>query len=152
MKEAGIFLGADHAGFELKEKLKEFLTKKKIEFEDLGAFVLDEGDDYPDIAFKVAERVARENVRGILICKSGDGMEIAANKVKGIRAVTACDTYSAKMSREHNDANILALSGKKLSFEKMKKIVMVWLNTEFTGEERHVRRIKKISDYENKNG
>lgn len=146
---AKIYLGADHAGFEFKEKLKKFLEKKKIEYEDMGAFVLDEGDDYPDIAFRVGERVASENARGILICRSGEGMEIAANKVRGIRAVSACDNYSAKMSREHNDANILALGGRNLKFEKMKKIILIWLKTKFNNETRHVRRLKKISDYEN---
>ena len=150
MKEVKLFLGADHAGFDFKEKLKKYLDKKKIDFEDLGAFVLDENDDYPDIAFKVAERVSEVSGKGILICGSGEGMEIAANKVKGIRAIAAWDVYTAKKSREHNDANILALSERDSSFAKVTKIIDAWLKTPFSDKEKHARRIKKISDYENK--
>lgn len=143
-----IYLGADHAGFEFKERLKKFLEKKKVDYEDMGAFVLDEGDDYVDVSLKVAKKVASEGGKGILLCGTGEGMEIAANKVKGIRAVAPSDAYSAKMSREHNDANVLALRARKTSFDKIKKLAWIWLNTKFSGEERHRRRIKKISDYE----
>jgi len=103
-----IYLGADHAGFELKEKIKKFLNKKKINYEDLTP-KFKEGDDYPEIAFKIGEKVSRDRGNGILFCGSGNGMAIAANKVKGIRAVEAYDRISAKLSREDNDSNILVL-------------------------------------------
>jgi len=151
MKGVKVYLGSDHAGFEAKENLKKFLSKKKINFEDLGAYALDEGDDYPDIAFMVAERVSREkDTKGILICGSAEGMEIAANKVKGIRAVAAYDTYTAKMSRAHNDANVLALRARKFPLAKITKIVLTWLGTAFSAEDRHVRRLHKIRAYEEK--
>lgn len=144
-----VYLGSDHAGFEMKEKLKAFLNKKKIKFEDLGSFVLDEGDDYPDYAFKVAEAVSADSEsKGILLCGSGVGMAIAANKVKGIRAAEAYDVKTAKLSREHNDANVLALSGWNTGFDKITKIVDAFLKTKFSGVERHKRRIRKIMDYE----
>ena len=148
MRSIKIFLGADHAGFELKEKVKtQFL--KNFQVEDMGAFLLDKNDDYPDYAFKVAKAVAREkNSKGILVCGTGEGMCIAANKVKGIRAVAPADLYSTKMSREHNDANVLCLRARKFTKEKTKKILQVWLNTKFVGEERHKRRLRKIEKYE----
>lgn len=148
MKKGTVILGSDHAGFATKERLKKEFDKKKIEYEDLGAFELNPKDDYPDIAFKVAEKVAKTKGRGILLCGTGAGMTIAANKVKGIRAVEAYDTFTAKLSREHNNTNILSLSGWHIPFDKIKKIVNVWLNTDFSRDERHKRRLKKISNYE----
>ncbi len=150
MKKRGlIILGADHAGYEYKEKLKKYLENKGFTLEDYGAFKEDKEDDYPDFAIKVGERVSMgKDSLGILICGSGAGMAIAANKVKGIRAVEAYDLYSAKMSKQHNNANILGLGARKLSFDKMKKIVDIWLNTNFTGEKRHIRRLNKIASYE----
>lgn len=143
-----VMIGSDHAGFEVKEKLKKYLLSKKIDVEDVSENYK-EGDDYPDYAFKVAEGVANErDMKGILVCGTGTGMIIAANKVKGIRAVEAYDEYSAKMSRTDNDTNILGLRERKFSFSKIKKIVDVWLKTEFSGEDRHKRRIKKIKEYE----
>ncbi|MDD5383127.1 MAG: ribose 5-phosphate isomerase B [Candidatus Margulisbacteria bacterium] len=139
-----IAIGSDHAGFKLKEIVKNYLKRKKLEFKDFGASS-EESVDYPDYAFPVAEAVARgEFDRGILICGSGVGVTITANKVKGIRAVNAYDTYSAKQSRQHGDCNVLCLAGRKLTRAKATKIVDVWLKTEFSGEERHLRRIKKI--------
>jgi len=132
----------------MKEKVKEYLRRKKIEYEDLGTESL-KSVDYPDYAIKVAEKVTKnKNTRGILICGTGTGMAIAANKVKGIRAVAAYDAYSAKMSRIDNDTNVLGLRGRFFPFEKIKKIITVWLNTPFSGEKRHKKRIKKIADYE----
>lgn len=143
-----IIIASDHAGFRMKEKVKEYLRRKKIEYEDLGTESL-KSVDYPDYAIKVAEKVTKnKNTRGILICGTGTGMAIAANKVKGIRAVAAYDAYSAKMSRIDNDTNVLGLRGRFFPFEKIKKIITVWLNTPFSGEKRHKKRIKKIADYE----
>ena len=105
-----VCLASDHAGFKMKENLKKYLHNNRIYYNDLGAYKYKENDDYPDYAFKLAERVAKNgNTRGILICGSGAGMIIAANKVKGIRAVEGYDNYSAKMSRLDNNANILGL-------------------------------------------
>ena len=145
-----VIIASDHAGLRLKEKVKKYLARKKIEYEDLGTESLT-SVDYPDYALKVAEKVAKnKNTRGILVCGTGTGMTIAANKVKGIRAVAAYDAYSAKMSRIDNDTNVLGLRGRFFPFEKIKKIITVWLDTPFSGEKRHKRRIKKIGDYERK--
>jgi ribose 5-phosphate isomerase B len=142
-----IAVGSDHAGFKLKEIIKEFLKRKKVEVKDFGTDT-EESVDYPDYAYPVAESVARgEYDRGILVCGSGVGMCITANKVKGIRAVLAHNTYTAKQSREHGDANVLCLAGKKLSKAQADKIVDIWLRTEFSGEERHLRRIRKIEKH-----
>lgn len=145
-----VIIASDHAGLRLKEKVKRYLKRKKIEYEDLGTDSFT-SVDYPDYALKVAEKVVKnKNTRGILICGTGTGMTIAANKVKGIRAVAAYDAYSAKMSRIDNDTNVLGLRGRFFPFEKIRKIISVWLDTPFSGEKRHKKRIKKISDYERK--
>ncbi len=139
-----VAIGADHAGFKLKEIIINYLKRKKIDFKDYGTYS-EESVDYPDYAYPVARAVAnKEFDRGILICGSGVGVTITANKVKGIRAVNAYDTYTAKQSREHGDCNVLTLAGKKLTRAKGTKIVDVWLKTKFSGEERHLRRLKKI--------
>ena len=143
-----VFLGSDHAGFEAKEKLKRYLDKNKVAYEDLTP-VKYEGDDYPEAAFAVATAVAGvAGSRGILVCGSGEGVAIAANKVRGIRAVAVTDTKLAKLSRLHTDANVLGLSEWHLSPQKMQKIVSVWLKTAFGGEQRHRRRIREIAAYE----
>ncbi len=148
-KGVKIFLGADHAGFSVKEKIKKYFDKKEFLYEDLGAFSDKDKDDYPDFAFEVGEKVSKEkDSLGILICGTGTGMCIAVNKVKGIRAVSAYDSYGAKMSKEHNDTNVLCLRGREFSFSKILYIIKVWLNAKFSGEERHKRRIKKIENYE----
>lgn len=147
-----IYLGSDHGGFELKEYVKLFLKKNKFEFEDLGNLNYDSEDDYPDYAFKVAEKVSKdEKNRGILFCRSSGGVIIAANKVNGIRAVSAHDVKSAVHAREHNDANIVALPGDWITEKLAGKIVETFLKTKFTNEERHVRRLKKIKNYEENN-
>jgi ribose 5-phosphate isomerase B len=139
-----IYLSADHAGFKLKERIKRFLDKKKIPYEDLGTDSL-KSVDYPDYAKKVAKKVAKEkNSRGILICGTGTGMAIAANRFKGVRAAAAYDIYSAKMSRVDNDANVLGLRGRFFPFEKIKKIISIWLKTPFSGKSRHRIRIQKL--------
>jgi len=141
-----IYLGADHAGFHLKEELKKYLEELGYEYEDLGNKELDLEDDFPDYAVKVAKKVAGTKSQGILICATGLGMCLAANKIEGIRAVTVWDDFTALQSREHNDANILCLAGKALDTETAKKIVRIWLETEFSGEERHIRRLEKINE------
>lgn len=143
-----VILASDHAGFRLKEKIKGYLERKKIEFVDLGTYS-SQSVDYPDFGIKAAKKVAKnKDYRGIFICGTGTGMIIAANKVKGIRAVAAYDAYSAKMSRVDNDANVLGLRGRFFPYEKVKKIISVWLTTPFSGERRHKKRLKKIADYE----
>lgn len=143
-----IYLGADHAGFHLKEELKKYLEELGYEYEDLGNKQLEPKDDYPDFALAVGGKVAETGGRGILICATGFGMAIVANKVKGIRAAVCWDEFTALQSREHNDANILCLGGKVIDLETAKKIIRIWLETEFAGEERHVRRLKKIEEAE----
>jgi len=144
MKVNKIYLGSDHAGFRLKEKIKKYLEKNNLDYEDLGTNSI-ERVDYPDYAKKVSKKVVSDkDSRGILICGTGTGMVIAANKIKGIRAVAAYDSYSAKMSRLDNDTNVLALRGRFFSFDKTKKIISVWLKTSFSKKERHKRRIKEI--------
>ena len=145
-----VIVASDHAGFRLKERIKQYLKKKKIDTIDLGTNSLD-SVDYPDYAIKVAEKVAADkNLRGILVCGTGTGMTIAANKIKGIRAVAAYDAYSAKMSRIDNDANVLGLRGRFFPFNRVKKIIRVWLDTPFSGKDRHKKRIEKIADYESR--
>ncbi|MEM4263337.1 MAG: ribose 5-phosphate isomerase B [Candidatus Woesearchaeota archaeon] len=141
-----IYLGADHAGFKLKEAVKNYLKKEKHDITDKGNTKLVMTDDYPDYAYKVAKAVAESKGKamGILFCGSSHGICIAANKVKGIRAVAVANERDAKLTREHNDANVLCLSGWNTPPAKAKKIIRVWLKTEFTYEPRHVRRIKKI--------
>lgn len=157
-----IYLGSDHGGFDLKEKIKKWLTRWGYAWEDLGNALYEKEDDYPNFAFAVSQKVAEEeesgNVypkawidrpKGIITCRSAAGMVIAANKVEGARAATAFDSRSAKHCRLHNDVNILALSNDWLEEYQAKKILKVWLETEFSGEERHVRRLKEISEFEN---
>jgi len=145
-----IYIASDHAGLEVKEKLKKYLQSKKYDFNDLGPYTYEKNDDYPDYAFKVAQLVSKNNnSNGILICGTGGGTAIAANKVKGIRAVEAYDKYSAKMSKEHNNSNILTLGARNLSLDRIMKIIIIWLKTPFSNQERHIRRIKKITNFEN---
>ena len=139
-----IFIGADHAGFELKEKIKIWLNKQNIKFEDVGNLVYDKNDDYQDYAFPLAEKVAKEKTKGILLCGSAEGVCIAANKVKGIRAVNPSTVKLTKLSREHNDANVLCLSGWFSDIAVAKKMILTFLNTSLSKEVRHQRRVKKI--------
>ncbi|MCB9358423.1 RpiB/LacA/LacB family sugar-phosphate isomerase [Candidatus Woesearchaeota archaeon] len=140
-----LYIGSDHAGFKEKELLKTWLEQKSIPFKDLGAVKFDPKDDYPDYAKKVAKAVVKSpKNRGILVCGSGFGMAIAANKVKGARAVAAYDNYTAKMSRQDDDANILTLRGRGFPQKKIYGIVDVWLKTSFSKEARHHRRVRKI--------
>ncbi len=148
MNKKVIYVGADHAGFFLKEKIKDYLDKNKISYEDLGGNG-DKEDDYPDYALLVARKVSKgKNAKGILICGTGTGMVIAANKIKGIRAAAGYDSYSAIMSREHNDSNILCLRGQKFSDQDNLKIVKLWLKSKFSNAKRHNRRLRKIRQLE----
>ena len=146
-----IYLGADHAGFKLKELIKKYLQTQELAFQDLGNFKFKKNDDYPDFGYKVAKTVAKtKGSKGILVCGSSYGVCIVANKVKGIRAVSIGSVKDAKLSREHNDANILCLSGWGLKTDLAKKILKTWLNTFFSGAKRHQRRVNKIKKIENK--
>jgi ribose 5-phosphate isomerase B len=143
-----IFLGSDHRGFHLKEKIKKYLAKLGVEFEDLGNKKFDPYDDYPDFAFLVAKKVAEGKGMGILICGSGEGMAITANKVKNIRAAVAFSPKQIKLLREKNDINILALSSDWTKEGVVKKIVKTFLETKFKKIKRHQRRIDKIKKIE----
>lgn len=146
MPKEKIILAADHGGFELKEKLKEVLRENELSFDDLSPELVP-GDDYPDVAFKAAKKVARQKARGVLICGTGIGMCMAANKVKGVRAAMAYDEASARLSRQHNDANILCLGGRTTDELTAKRILKVWLSTRFL-EGRYLTRVEKIRKYE----
>ena len=144
-----IYLGSDHAGFKLKELIKDFLKSSGYDYEDIGPAEYFPGDDYSDYAVLVANQVSRTGSFGILICSSGVGMCITANKVKGIRAVNAYNTKIAQKSREHNDTNILCLGQDYIDIDSAKEIVKIWLATGFSPEEKHHRRVRKISSFEN---
>ena len=136
-------IGSDHGGFRLKEEIKALLTELKVDSHDFGTYTC-ESVDYPDISCQVAQAVAGgEYERGIIVCGTGIGVNIAANKVKGIRAALCHDVFSARMSREHNDANILTLGERVIGAGLAKMIVEVWLRTEFAGG-RHAGRVEKI--------
>lgn len=142
-----IYLGADHGGFKLKEEIKKWLTEWHYDFEDLGAKELNPTDDYPDFAWPVAEKVGSEpEAFGILVCRSGQGVCIVANKAKGVRAVVAWNEQSAYSARNDDDANILCLASDYTDVQNVKKIVETFLTTRFSGEERFTRRINKIKD------
>jgi len=143
-----IYIGSDHAGFKLKEEVKSVLTYLDIIFEDLTP-EFQEGDDYPDAAVKVSKKVLENNSKGILICGSGAGITMAANKVPGIRAATAFTEKEAQLMTEHEDANILVLSGWFEDNTKVGSIIGAWLNSAFQGD-RHQRRLDKIKEIENK--
>ncbi|MEK7219102.1 MAG: RpiB/LacA/LacB family sugar-phosphate isomerase [Patescibacteria group bacterium] len=161
-----IYIGADHAGYELKEKLKTYLSELGYEIEDKGAFNYDENDDYPDFIIPVAKAVAEgpesEGRRGIILGGGGQGEAMCANKVSGVRAAVfygevlpqspvdikgerSIDSFEVvKLTREHNDANILAIGSRFVSLDEAKFAVELFLATKFSGDERHIRRIEKI--------
>jgi ribose 5-phosphate isomerase B len=142
-----IVLGADHAGWELKEACKAWLIDHGHQVLDFGTHS-PEPVDYPDYAAQVAEAVAVGKVdRGVLVCGTGIGMAIAANKVPGVRAASCADTFTARMSREHNDANVLCLGARLTGREVARDILDIWLDTAFAGD-RHARRVGKIASLE----
>lgn len=147
-QEGRIVVGSDHAGFAYKQRILQKLTDMGVKHEDYGAYN-DQASDYVDYAVKVAEAVSEGKADyGILVCGSGVGMNIAADKVPGIRAALCGETYTARMCREHNDANILVLAERVIGVEVALDVVAEWLKTPFSGEERHVRRLGKIKDLE----
>lgn len=154
-----IYIAADHAGFFLKKQLIQYLKVKGLEVEDVGAFELDEGDDYPDFIYPCAKKVANDPVSlGIVIGGSGQGEAIVANKVKGIRAAVYYGSPSTssgssvipRLAKEHNDANVLSLGARFLSSDEAKRAVSTWLEAKFEGG-RHQRRLDKIDKIEAKN-
>jgi ribose 5-phosphate isomerase B len=141
-----IALGSDHGGFELKQEVMKHLQERKIEYKDFGTYSKD-SCDYPVFAKKVAEAVVNKECEfGILICGTGIGISIAANKIKGIRAALCHDCFSAEATREHNDANILAMGARVIGAGLALKIVDTFLDTPFSNDERHIRRIGLIED------
>jgi len=146
---AVIALGADHAGWPLKETIKAWLNARGHETLDFGTHTAD-AVDYPDYATRVAEAVSAGTAeRGVLVCGTGIGMTIAANKVPGARAASCADIYTARMAREHNDTNVLALGARLTGNEAATEILRVWLETTFAGD-RHARRVEKLAAIERK--
>lgn len=146
-----IYIGADHRGFKLKETLKDFLKNQGYEILDVGNEKYDENDDYPDFAKLVAQAISEGpwNRRGILICGSGVGVDIVANKFKGVRSALISNPDQAYLSRHNDDANVLSLSAEFSDEETSKQILKTWLATPFSGEESHKRRLEKIEKIEN---
>lgn len=156
-----VYLGADHGGFELKERLKSWLIDQGYEVADCGAHDLEPNDDYPEFAFTVGESVATaahqpQPAKGILLCRSGGGMIIAANKVAGVRAVAVASEAEVEHAVEHNNANVIAIGADSLqrtvgdaqTWPQVQHLVQLFLDREFTGEERHQRRVAQITQYE----
>ena len=148
-----IAIGCDHGGYDRKQEVMAYLTGKGYAVTDFGCFSKD-SMDYPDVAFPTAEAVAAGKFdRGIVICTTGIGVSICANKVKGIRCALVADTFSAEMTRRHNDTNILALSAHCTDYDTSIRIIDIWLDTAFEGGKpegaRHLRRVEKITAYEN---
>lgn len=149
MNTQTIYIGADHAGWELKEALEEYLREKNYNVVDMGNRDLVKDDDYPRFGHAVAKRVVTdEGSHGIVICGNAQGICIVANKVRGARAATGFNEDVAKSARTDDNSNILCLPGRHVAFPEAKKIVDMWLETEFSGEERHVRRLKEVEDIE----
>ncbi|MDD2483379.1 MAG: RpiB/LacA/LacB family sugar-phosphate isomerase [Candidatus Shapirobacteria bacterium] len=143
-----IYVGADHRGFNLKKKIVEYLRGMDYEIKDLGANIYDKDDDYNEISVELAEKVVRENTKGILLCGSGVGVCLAANKVLGTRAALCTSQKQARLAREDSDANILCLATDLVSEEDNLEVAKTFLETVFSSEERFIRRINKIKEYE----
>jgi len=148
-----IFIGADHRGFSLKEDIKSYLLSKSDEVIDMGTHELDLNDDYPDFAYPVAQEVMKDpaNSRGILICGSAMGMDVVANKVRGMRATVAYSKFSAQHARQNDDILVITLAADVLKEREAQDIVDAFLTTPFSGEERHIRRLQKIAEIERQN-
>lgn len=139
-----VYVGSDHAGFEAKEVMRKYYEEKGYDVTDLGCFD-SESCDYPDFAREVGEKVLEhDGSRGVLICGTGIGMSMAANRFQGIRAVLATDEHYAEMGRNHNNANVLCMGSRTTEAEVMKKISDKFFATDFAGEERHIRRVDKM--------
>ena len=140
-----VFIGCDHAGFSAKDEVIDILEQLQASYEDLGAYEFDENDDYPIIAKKVSKKVVEtKDSMGILICGSGTGMSIASNKVNGIRAVVGFDSYEAKLARSDENANILCLRSREFDHSKYYGIIKAFLETNFSNEKRHIRRMNQL--------
>lgn len=139
-----IVIATDHAAFEMKEVVKDFLQSQNLEFTDLGTYSADRVD-YPDYAKKLCHEVLKENSKGILLCGSGIGVSIVANRFKGIRAALCRSVNDAEMSRKHNDSNVLCLGGRTNTKEEILAIVKSWLSYEFEGQ-RHAERLKSFEN------
>jgi ribose 5-phosphate isomerase B len=145
-----VAIGADHGGFHLKEELKGFIISLGYEVDDVGSHCAD-AVDYPDFALTACEKVVSgDAVRGILICGTGIGMSMAANKIPGIRCALVHDMFSAKATREHNDSNVLAMGERIIGPGLAQEIVRIWLATEFSRAARHEQRISKVTSLEEK--
>lgn len=143
-----IAMACDHGAFEYKEEIKAMLTEMGHEIEDFGCHNLD-SVDYPDMVYPAAKSVADgKNERGIVLCGTGIGASITANKVDGIRCALVSDCFSAKATRDHNDSNVLAMGQRVIGIELAKEIARIWVNTPFSNDPRHVRRIKKVMNIE----
>ncbi|CAB4640415.1 MAG: ribose-5-phosphate isomerase [Actinobacteria bacterium] len=146
-----IHIGSDHAGLELKAELVKHLSSNGHDVTDHGPHEYDALDDYPDFCIPAAQAVAKDpSSLGIVLGGSGNGEQIAANKVKGIRAALAWSIETAKLAKEHNNANVVAVGGRMHEISSVKEIIDAFIGEPFSNDERHVRRIKKISDFENK--
>ena len=145
-----IFLASDHAGFELKSKLAAYIKERGFDVEDMGPHEFKEDDDYPDFLFPVAREVAKDprNTRGIIMGGTGQGEAMVANRVKGVRAAVyyGGNKEIVRLSRDHNDANVLSLAARFIKEDEAKEAVKLWLEAPFSGDERHKRRIKKIDE------
>ncbi|UGY91418.1 ribose-5-phosphate isomerase [Streptomyces gobiensis] len=145
-----VYLGSDHAGYELKNHLIEWLKGHGHEPIDCGPLIYDALDDYPPFCLRAAERTAADpESMGIVVGGSGNGEQIAANKVKGVRAILAWSEQIAELGREHNNANVISIGSRMHSDEEAKRMVEVFLTTPFPGDERHQRRVELLADYEN---
>ena len=146
-----LFIASDHGGYNLKQELKEYLNNLGHTVEDLGAHTLDPSDDYSDFVIPLAQKVAQNpQSLGVAIGRSGNGEAMAANKVKGIRTALATNQEMAKKAKEHNNANILSLGADYINSDQAKEIVKAFLDTSFSADERHIRRLGKIAAYEEK--
>jgi len=144
-----IYIGADHAGYKLKEEVKKYLKRLKHDVHDVGALKLDKADDYPQYAARVARAVRRDpKSRGIVLCGNAEGVCIVANKIRDVRAAVGYSDYAAKTSRTDDNANVLCLAGRVQKAAEAKKIVKTFLTTRFSGAKRHARRLKQVKKIE----
>lgn len=142
-----IFLGADHGGYKLKEKIKVWLEKKGYEVEDEGAYEYNKRDDFVDFGKRVAEKIVSESedVRGVVFCKNGVGMDVVSNRYKGVRCVLGFDKRQVRKAREDDDVNVLSLPAEYLSYKKGQRLIEAFLETKFKDKRRFVRRLEKIN-------
>jgi RpiB/LacA/LacB family sugar-phosphate isomerase len=142
-----IVLSSDHAGYEMKEKVKQYLSELGLSVEDVSSEKLDPQDDYPEYGFKLAQKVAQKKFdRGILLCGSGIGASIAANRFKGVRAALCTSAEHARLARLHNDSNVLVIGGRTTTFETVKEMINTWLSQQFEGG-RHQRRVDQLDTF-----